>query len=87
MHQAGRLVKDISNKRESELFEDFLRSTIVGVMPGVDFRQPQFFPRIFERAECCFRFSETGLGVQTVLVELGVELVDFVGKPCSPCPR
>ena len=24
-------------------------------MPGVDFRQPQFFPGVFERAERCFR--------------------------------
>jgi hypothetical protein len=32
----------------------FLRSTIVGVMPGIDFRQPQFFPGVFERAERCF---------------------------------
>ena len=29
--------------------------TIVGVMPGVDLREPQFFPGVFERAERCFR--------------------------------
>src|SRR5580693_9112793 len=39
MHQTGRLVKVIFNEPESELLEDFLRSTIVGMMPGVDFRQ------------------------------------------------
>jgi hypothetical protein len=37
MPQTGRLVKDVSNELETELLEDFLRSMIVGVMPGVDF--------------------------------------------------
>lgn len=55
MHHAGWLVKHISNELKSELFENFLRSTIVGVMPGVDLREPQFFPGVFERAERCFR--------------------------------
>lgn len=50
MHQAGGLVKGIFDELESELLKDLLRSTIVWVMPGIDFRQPQFFPRIFERA-------------------------------------
>ena len=54
MHQAGWPVKHISDELESELFQDFLRSTIVGVMPGVDLRQPQLFPAVFERAERCF---------------------------------
>ena len=64
MHQASGPVKDISNERESELLEDFLRSTIVWVMPGVDFRQQQFFPGVFERADPCFRcetFAPTAL--------------------------
>jgi hypothetical protein len=55
MHQAGWFVKHISDQLESELFQDFLRSTIVGVMPSVDLRQSQFFPGVFERAERCFR--------------------------------
>jgi hypothetical protein len=55
MHQAGGLVKHISDELESELFQDLLRSTIVGVMPSVDLRQSQFFPGVFERAERCFR--------------------------------
>jgi hypothetical protein len=50
MHQASGLVKGIFDELESELLKDLLRSTIVWVMPGIDFRQPQFFPRIFERA-------------------------------------
>ena len=64
MHQASWLVKEIFNVLESELLEDFLRSTIVGVMPGEDFRQPQFFPGVFERAERRFRceaFAPTAL--------------------------
>ena len=55
MHQAGWFVKHISDELESELFQDFLRSTIVRVMPSVDLRQSQFFPGAFERAERCFR--------------------------------
>jgi hypothetical protein len=58
MHQAGGLVKDAFDELESELLKDLLRSAIVRVMPGIDFRQPQFFPRIFERALGGFR-SET----------------------------
>src|SRR5690242_14461362 len=54
MHQAGGLVKDIFDELESELLQDILRSMIVWVMPGVDFRQLQFFPGIFERAEGSF---------------------------------
>jgi hypothetical protein len=57
MHQAGWLVKHISRELESELFKDFLRSTIVRVMPGVDLRQPQFFAGVLERAERCFRWA------------------------------
>src|SRR5271167_4495682 len=55
MHQAGWFVKHISDELEFELFQDFLRSTIVRVMPSVDLRQSQFFPGVFERAERCFR--------------------------------
>jgi hypothetical protein len=55
MHQAGGLVKDIFDELESELLQDLLRSMIVWVMPGIDFRQLQFFPGIFERAEGSFR--------------------------------
>jgi hypothetical protein len=54
MHQAGGLVKDIFDELESELLQDFLRSMIVWVMPGIDFRQLQSFPGIFERAEGSF---------------------------------
>src|SRR5947209_4816600 len=54
MHQAGWLVKDIFDKLESELLQDLFRSMIIWVMPGIDFRQLQFFPSIFERAEGSF---------------------------------
>jgi hypothetical protein len=48
MHQARRLVANISDELESELREDALRGKIVGMVPDIDFGQPQFLTRTAE---------------------------------------
>ena len=50
MHQPRWLIEHGSNKLESELLKDSLRGTIIGMVPGIDFREPRFMPRIFEHA-------------------------------------
>src|SRR5215469_12188528 len=50
MHQPRWLVEHGSNKLESELLEDSLRGAIIGMVPGIDLREPRFMPSIFERA-------------------------------------
>ena len=55
MHQPRWLVEHGSNKLEPELLEDALRDAIVGMVPGIDFREPRFMPGIFEHAVRRFR--------------------------------
>src|SRR5215472_10989604 len=64
MHQPRWLVEHGSNKLESELLKDSLRGTIIGMVPGIDFREPRFMPRIFEHAArrfCCEAYAPAGL--------------------------
>jgi hypothetical protein len=44
-----------SNKLESELLKDSLRGAIIGMVPGIDFREPRFMPSILEHAARRFR--------------------------------
>src|SRR5439155_24744907 len=55
MHQARRLVEDVLEEFESELFEDALGRAILRMVSGIDFGQPQLSPGVIERAECRFR--------------------------------
>src|ERR1700730_16747428 len=41
MHQPRWPVKRGSNKLESELLKDSLRGAIIGMVPGIDFREPR----------------------------------------------
>jgi len=55
MQQPRWFIEHGSNKLESELLEDSLRGAIVGMVPGIDFREPQLMPGIFEHAARRFR--------------------------------
>ena len=55
MHQPRWFVEHGSNKLESELLEDSLRGAIIGMVPGIDFREARFMPSIFEHPARRFR--------------------------------
>src|ERR1051325_384621 len=54
VQEAGRLVEHAFDEGEAEFFENALGGAVVGVVSGIDFRQPQLPPAVIERALCRF---------------------------------
>src|SRR5712671_1828335 len=88
VQEAGRFVEDGVEKGEAEPFEDMPRGVVVGMMPGVDFRQPQFPPAQIESALRRFRRKAAApAALHDMEAELEVLLVGRIDpRPQSAAP-
>src|SRR5205085_11122150 len=88
VHQAGRFVEQVFEKREAELFEDMPRRAVIGVVPGIDFGQLQLAPAVIERALRRFhREAVAPAAFYDVKAELEIRLaggIDPRPQPAAP---
>src|SRR5438067_11778035 len=88
VQEAGRCIEDGFEKGEAELFEDMPRGMVVGVVPGIDFRQPQFPPAQIERALCRFeREAPAPASLHDMEAQLDIRLARRIDpRPQSAAP-
>lgn len=84
MQEARRRVEQVLEEGEAERFEDVARGAVVGVMPGIEFRQPQFAPAIIERAARRFRCEALA---PAPLHDVEAELEIRLGRGVDPGPQ
>ena len=88
MQEAGRRVEDGFDEGEAKSFEDMPRRAVVGVVPGIDFRQPQFPPAQIERALCRFeREAPAPAALHDMEAEFDIRLVGRIDPNPKPMPR
>src|SRR5262249_5974470 len=84
MHQTRWPVEHGPNKLEAEVLKDALRGAIVGMVPGIDFREPRFMPRVFEHTACRFR-SEASAPARLYKMKADLEIrLTWCIDPGSP---